>query len=365
MRCHLGTHTVEHIRDGTEYMIENDFSGLPDQTIQFVQRLYALGVERTRVHGLFVMLGLYAGTPRPLDEIESLFRNLDPVVPIDRSVNIDEVVGEFYDGYEREINELCFRSGAEFEFRQINVPPVEKNFAIVYLKDEGVLDTDVISIQKLSDSFSLFDAFISAIGRSTATKNRSLLDAFSCGVFQMQLHAQMDVKAAQQISILLRDFRPLFYGQCINALSLNRIEYFLGLEAGQIALLQLMSSLETNFAQQMWGFQSRLFYEKGGSAIEEVEALDIEHWHAWVVKNAIDFYQEYGTQIQPFSSAGAVLSGLPSWRSLASDLKSCDDYIDAVWGYRWEGFSNKISRMEYRSILVYIIYSSLTAAIDQ
>ena len=49
-----------------------------------------------------------------------------------------------------------------------------------------------------------------------------------------------------------------------------------------MALLQLMSSLEANFAQQMWGFQSRLFFEKGGSTIGEVEALDIEHWHAWV-----------------------------------------------------------------------------------
>lgn len=345
-------------------MIDSDFTGLPEQTCHFVRRLHALGIDRIRIHGLFVWLGLNAGTPRSQDEIETLFQNLDQVVPTDRSRNIDDIVGEFYDGYEREINELCFRSGSTFEFRQINVPPVEKNFAIVYLKDEGLLDTKVISIQKLSDSFSLFDAFISAIGRSTATKNRSLLDAFSCGVFQMQLHAQIDVKGAQQISIMLRHFRPLFYGQCINALSLNHIEYFLGLEAGQMALLQLMSSLEANFAQQMWGFQSRLFFEKGGSPIEEVEALDIEHWHAWVVKNAIDFYEEVGAQILPFSSAGAALSGLPSWTSLASDLKSCDDYIDAVWGYRWKVLSNEISRMEYRSILVYIIYSSLTAAIE-
>lgn len=344
--------------------MHNDFSGLPDQTKQFVQRLLELGVDRTRVHGLFVLLGLYAGTPRPQDEIETVFGYLDPVVPIDRSKNIDEVVGEFYDGYEREINEFCFRSGAEFEFRQINVPLVEKDFAIVYLKDEGLLDTQVISIQKLSDSFSLFDAFISAIGRSTATKNRSLLEAFSCGVFQMQLHAQIDLKGARQISILLGELQPLFYGQCINALSLNRIEYFLGLEAGQIALLQLMSPLEPGFAQQMWGFQSHLFYKKGG-VIEDVEALDIEPWHAWIVKKAIDFHQDYGAQIQPFSSAGAVLSELPSWGILASDLKSCDDYIDTVWGYRWGSLSNKISRMEYRSILVYIIYSSLTSALEQ
>ena len=345
-------------------MIDSDFTKLPDQTRQFVRRIHRLGIDRVRIHGLFVLLGLDAGTPRSFEEIESLFKNLDQVVPTNRSMNIDDVVGEFYDGYERELNELCFRSGATFEFREINVPSVENSLSIVYLRDEGILPTGVTAVRKLANSFELFDAFILSVGKSTANKNRSLLDAFSCGVFQMQLHAQMDVKGAQQISILIRDFRPLFYGQCINALSLNHIEYFLGLEAGQIALLQLMSSLEANFAQQMWGFQSRLFYEKGGG-IEEVEALDIEHWHAWVVKNAIDFSEEYGAQIQPFSSAGAVLSGLPSWRSLASDLKSCDDYIDAVWGYRWEALSNKISRMEYRSILVYIIYSSLTAAIEQ
>lgn len=346
-------------------MIDSDFSGLPDQTCHFVRRLQALGIDRIRIHGLFVLLGLNAGTPRAQDEIESLFQNLDQVVPIDRSRNIDDVVGVFYDGYERELNELCFRSGATFEFRQINVPPVEKNFAIVYLRDEGILPTDVRSIRKLADSFDLFDAFVLAVGKSTANKGRSLIDAFCCGVFQMQLHAQMDAKGAQQISLLLRNFRPLVYGQCLDALSLNRIDYFLGLEDGQIALIPLMSALDTNFAQQMWGYQSRLFYGKDGSPIDEVETLDIQHWHAWIVKNAIEFYDQYGAQILPFSSSRAVLSELPPWTSLASNFESCDRYIYDVWGYAWDSLNNKISQLEFRSILVYIVYSSLAAAIEQ
>ncbi len=346
-------------------MIDSDFSGLPDQTRQFVQRLHALGVDRTRMHGLFVLLGLRAGTPQPLDELEILFRNLDQVVPMDRTVNIDEVVGDYYEGYEREINELCFRSGAEFEFRGVSVPAVEQRFAIVYLRDEGVLDCSVLAIDKLSDSFELFDAFIAAIGRSTKNNDRSLLEAFYCGVFQMQLHAQIDFKGAQQISFLLNEFSPLFYGQCINTLWHNRIKYFLGLEAGQIALSSLMSSLSVNFAQQMWGFQSRLFYGQDGAPINEVTRLDIDHWHAWVVKNAIDFYSDHRDQIVPFSAAGATLSQLPSWKSVASDIQSCDDFIKSVWGYGRPALDNKISELEYKSILVYVIYAALASAIEQ
>lgn len=346
-------------------MIVSDFLGLPDPTCHFVRRLHALGIDRIRIHGLFVLLGLQAGIPRSLDQIESLFKNLDRVVPTDRSRNIDDVVGEFYEGYERELNEFCFRSGVTFDFRPIDVPPLEKKFAIVYLRDEGILETNVLSIRKLADSFDLFDAFVLAVGKSTASKGRSLLDAFSCGIFQMELHAKMDVKGAQQISILLQDFRPLIYGQCLNALSLNRIEYFLGLEDGQIALLQLMSSLDPNFAQQMWGFQSRLFYGKEGLPIDELNVLDIQQWHAWIVKNAIDFYNQYGAQMLPFSSSRGVLSELPSWTSLASDFDSCDRYIHDVWGYAWEGLDNNISQLEFRSILVYIIYSSLAVAVEQ
>lgn len=69
--------------------MHTDFSGLPDQTKQFVQRLLELGVDRTRVHGLFVLLGLYAGTPRPQDEIETVFGCLDPVLQILAQVSGD------------------------------------------------------------------------------------------------------------------------------------------------------------------------------------------------------------------------------------------------------------------------------------
>ena len=63
-------------------MLAPDFIGLPDNTKRFVERTTGLGLDRVQIHGLFVLLGLYAGTPRTESEMADVFSALDKVVPI-------------------------------------------------------------------------------------------------------------------------------------------------------------------------------------------------------------------------------------------------------------------------------------------
>ena len=121
-------------------MNELDFLKLPSETRQFVLRLKDLGFDRARIYGLFVMLGMYVAAPNTQEKIDSLFFRLNLLLPIDRTKNIDEEVGHLYDGFDNLINEFCFRSGVEFNFREVTIPKVEKSFYIVYLRDEGLLD---------------------------------------------------------------------------------------------------------------------------------------------------------------------------------------------------------------------------------
>lgn len=345
-------------------MIDSDFEGLPENAINYAKSLYSLGVDRVRVHGLFVLLGLYAGAPRELSELQNLFKNLDNVMLVDRSRNIDDIVGEFYQGYDFEINEFCYRSGFPFEFKKIKAQNSANLFSIVTMKDEKILNSKVKSMNILSDSFDLYDSFIFSIGKSTSLNNKSLKDAFSCGIFQIQLHAMHDEFGAKQISTVLQKYAPLFYTKCISVLYGNNIDYFLGLEKEQIPLLGLMSSLDGKFCQELWAFQSTLFYDEDGKHIGDSDIVDIDHFHAWTVKKAMDFYMKYGSRMIPYSLSGAKISEIPPWKCLASDIMSCDSYIKSVWGYELSATSNKIINLEYRAILIFIIYLSLTKAIE-
>ena len=89
-------------------MQETDFNGLPDDTKRLVQRLINLGLDRDRIFGFFVMVGLYAGSPNTQEKIEQLFSRLSLVLPTDRSQNIDEAVGHLYRGYDKVLNEFCY-----------------------------------------------------------------------------------------------------------------------------------------------------------------------------------------------------------------------------------------------------------------
>ena len=340
---------------------ESDFLRLPAETRKFVLRLTDLGLDRTKIYGLFVMLGLYAGAPNTQEEIEALFSNLQIHLPIDRSKNIDEEIGHLYDGYDREINEFCFRSGGEFNFRKINVPKVEKIFYIVYLQDEGLLNPNIKSVEKLADASRLFDSFIFSLGKSSVRREASLIEAFSCGMFQIALHAKIDVQGSMQIAEAIKSLISPFYDTCLRTLISPELDYFLGLESGQIALLDLMLPMEQSYAEQMWGFQSYLFFNQG-SVIEGIENLQPRQWFDWVLESAKYFDTSYPSNLIPFSKSKITLTEIPAWNKDIAKFEICDSFIDRVWGYNVDTLNGPIESLEYKALIVHLIYSSLTSS---
>ena len=340
---------------------ESDFLRLPAETRKFALRLTDLGLDRTKVYGLFVMLGLYAGAPNTQEDIEALFSNLQIHLPIDRSKNLDEEIGHLYDGYDREINEFCFRSGVEFNFREINVPKVEKTFHIVYLQDEGLLNPNIKSIETLADSTRLFDSFIFSLGKSSVTREASLLEAFSCGVFQIQLHAQIDVQGSRQIAEVIKRLMSPFFSNCFKTLMSPELNYFLGLEAVQIPLLNLILPMERGYAEQMWGFQSYLFFNQG-SVIEGIDNLNPRQWFDWVLERAKYFDTSYPSNLLAFTKSNITLTEIPAWNKDIAKFEICDSYIERVWGYNVDALNGPIESLEYKALIVHLIYSSLTSA---
>jgi hypothetical protein len=340
-------------------MNESDFRALPDLTRRLVLHLSNLGLDRSRIHGLFVMLGLYAGAPDTRERLDELFSHLDALLPLDRSRNIDEVVGEIYDGYERQVNEFCFRSGVNLDFRKINIPGTTKTVSIVYPEDEGLLRPSIKRIDNLIDASQLYDSFLQALGQPTLDREVSLLDAFTCGVFQMQLYAKSDISGARQIAGLIRGGLPLFLGRCFRSIIEGRADYFNGLTGEQTALLDLMQSMEITYAREMWAFQSRLFFyeQKIISGLNEVPPSG---WHELVLDRGRTFSAEYPSQLAAFSQSGVMLNKIPAWGSEINNFDVCDKYLEDTWGFSGNSLNGRSEIFEYRALMVHLIYSSLT-----
>ncbi len=342
-------------------MHETDILNLPDVTKKYINRLLVLGFNRERIFGLFVLLGFYAGAPRSQEKITELFSCLDLMFPNDRTKNLDEVVGHLFSNYDREINEFFYRSGYVLDLREIKVPKVEKSFYIVNPNNEGLLSTNINSIQKLSDASRLCDAFINALGKRAIESEANLLEAYQCGIFQIQLHALSDVNGAAQIAKVIGSVLPPFLSKCFFAATTAQVDYFIGMEVGQIALVSLMQSMEKNYVQQMWAFQSSLFF-KNGETLADVDKLSNHKWFEWVLQNAVEFDEKYSSQILPLSSSNIALSDLPAWNQTIRTFEACDSYIEQVWGFAAAKLENNFESLEYRALLVHVLYSSLTAS---
>lgn len=342
-------------------MNEHDIDNLPESTCEFVRRLSEIGLDRTRIFGFFVMLGFYAGGPNTLEKIDKIFAKLNLYLPVDRSKNIDEVVGDVYPGYDGQINEFCYRSGVQLTFRKIQIPGSSETVSIVCPKDEGLLSTSVKSIDKLADAAQLYDSFLLSLGRFSIKNEMSLLEAYTCGIFQIQLHALSDTKGAMQFATLVQSCLPLVYSRCFKALIEGQTEYFLGLELPQIALLELMQPMPDDYAQQMWGFQSGLLY-RDQTLIKGVNRLTVHDWHAWILENARNFDTKYPTQLIPFSRSNISLSDVPKWWLGVESFNNCDAYIEKVWGYSATSLSSDVETLEYKALLLHLVYASLTSA---
>ena len=101
---------------------------------------------------------------------------------------------------------------------------------------------------------------------------------------------------------------------------------------------------------------------RNGKSIADVDKLSHRKWFEWVLQNAIEFDEKYSSQILPFSSSNITLSDVPTWNQNLRVFETCDSYIEQVWGLAENILESKFESLEYRALLVHLVYSSLTAS---
>ena len=345
--------------DVRHFSTDTDLASLPQSTSDFVGWLAKLGLDEQQIHGLFVLLGLYVGTPRPKEEAEQLMARLMQVLPHERNVFVDNLVSDFFEGFEQPLEEFCFRAGIDYEFRSFSVAEDMAPLQVLTPRNHGLLAPDVVSLENLADTSRLFQSLLIALGECTFCKKRSLKEAFFAGVFQMQNIAVVDKRAARQLSYLLSTSTPLAVGHGFDALRQNTIEYSLNLRSEQACIHRLMLGVSPSYAKQMWAFQSALFFHDE-KPISDVSALDPSAWHRWVIDRTKLFGEAYPTQLLGFSQSGQNLVGVPAWDGEINNFDACDQFINYVWGFSANSLRNNMELLEFKALMAYLVYASLT-----
>ena len=349
----------------SDKLIEHDLIGLPDAPSELVLRMQEAGLSRTQIHGFFVLLGFYGGMPRTEHELKELMPILDKHLPHDRSIYIEDIVGDFYNGYEKQIGEFVYKWGADITFRDMSHKGMPEPIHIVYPRDYGLIEggskAEVITKDKLSPFTRLYLPFLTALGIDSTkreAKSVSLIESYLCGALQFQLFSRMDIKAAQQLGIILTERLPLSLGNYFTAFTIDHVDYTKGLLPDQVSIVGLGVG-PAEYGQQFWVFQSWLYF-RDGTPIEQADEQLPTQWHEWVLANAKMFGETYSDSLLPLSASNVVLESLPEWENEIADFRAVDDFINTVWGYSGFDALSVIQGREYRALLTHVIYSSLT-----
>ena len=336
----------------------NDLVELPKSTESFVRWLPNLGLDDQQIHGLFVLVGLYVGAPRNEEDLPEIMTSIEKVLPIDRKVELNYLVEDFYEGYDAELAEFCLKSGAEFSFRPITIRDDMDPTYIIRPQDSDLLTPIDGSMEKLADSSRLYLSLLTRLGEPTLRQERSLKESLLAGLFQIGLLAKADVSGAQQIAEVLSYKKPLLIGQLFNAICYDSIDYCSKCEVEQVALLNLMSSMKSEYVQQMWVFQAYVLFQDQQRSPDSVD-LNPEEWHAWVFRRAEAFSLAHPDQLVPFSQSGVTLVDVPTWGVDLHSFQRCDSYIDLVWGFSATKLVNPVDTLEYKALMLHVIYASL------
>ncbi len=66
----------------SDILLGTDLEGLPVETRIFAERVCDFGLSRIQVHGIFVLLGLHVGTPRPESELVNIIKTMEIVASV-------------------------------------------------------------------------------------------------------------------------------------------------------------------------------------------------------------------------------------------------------------------------------------------
>ena len=175
----------------------------------------------------------------------------------------------------------------------------------------------------------------------------------------MQHMGQIDLSAVQQLSNLIATALPPVIGHAFRALTRNTLDYSLGCEIEQAPLQMLMSAMDSEYAKQMWGFQSVLLFHDE-QRIHGVSELNGEGWHRWVTDRARAFNDAYFDQLVEFSKSGITLTDVPTWGKEVNNFQNCDEFIRFVWGLSSSTVKNHMEQLEYKALMIHVVYASLT-----
>ena len=343
---------------------DHDVIGLSEPAIELLHNMELAGFDRAQLHGFMVFLGFYGGMPRTEEEQRQVMPIMDKHFPQDRSRYIEDIVGDFYDGYELVLGEFIYKWGAQITFRDIRIDSLSEAIHVLDPQDYGLIKGgskgEVLSTDKLSAFTQLYLPFLSALGDVSANaqlRDWTFIESYLCGAFQFGLIARADLNAARQLAIILTDTLPLTIGTYFKAFTQDNIDYTKGLLADQVPIAGLGVG-PVEYGQQFWVFQSWLYF-RDGKPIEHADEQLPVHWHEWVLANAKIFDETYPEGLLPLSKSNVVLRDLPQWGDEVADFQMVDDYIDRVWGYKGSDALSIIEGREYRALLTHVVFSSL------
>lgn len=121
--------------------------------------------------------------------------------------------------------------------------------------------------------------------------------------------------------------------------------------------------MNRKYIQEMWGFQSALFFFDQ-QRISGVDELDEAKWFNWVADRGRAFQEHYKNVLSPFSESGVTLDVLPDWADGSIQFDQVDSFIDDTWGYSAASLRNAVEQLEYKALVVHVVYASSTSSME-
>lgn len=314
------------------------------------------GYSQTLKHGFLFFIGGAMLSCDQEQEPEKTQLAQNQLSMFDINEEYKELLGPLRDIYiQNHFEELIWRMEINIEPRQIKVPGSDVVVSEFTFKNYKRLRNDDGKITKLFDTADCLEAVFEGVGEELVSHEYDLSQSYKAGMCFFNLKAQVDVKSTGQlVNVISKSLTPTLSSvlKVANSTEVLFKEY----SNIQIGIICLISSLDREFSQTLWAYQSYVFYDQGDE-IPGVADMPLDAFIDHCRSRALFFYANNSHALYDIANKRVHWNTFPALQSEFDERQVVKQSIQNSWGLPEK--NTQYGEIDLKSIIVFSYFCSV------
>jgi hypothetical protein len=199
------------------------------------------------------------------------------------------------------------------------------------------------------------DALFEGVGEELVSNDYDLSQSYKSGMCFFNLKAQVDLECTTDILVLIRKILSPTAGSAFNRAKSSEdiFDEYLNIQLG---ILSFVASLDRQFNETLWAYQSYVFYDQGNE-IPGISDMTMDNFIDHCRSRALFFYNKNADALLDISNKQVHWNTFPALQDEFDERPVLKQAIQNSWGY--PETTTLHSDINLKTIIIFSYFNSI------